>query len=430
MKLLYEIEIERNKNIFEDEKATYSERGKAMKEMYDNQLSLIELTKNEEIRLAEISSNELREKAKKARKDNVITEKEYISELINIAQVHSKKLMIIDEQYKTQKKEINNEIAKSYDVVIKQQWEYLNNLNAINQVEQNRNASNVAFLEKSTFDTIIKDYEEYERKKNEIAEDTQKERINLRLKELERELASNKYSAEDYQKLQSEKIQLEKEFANIQQKNAEEQAKILQKLAQDYKNFVQGFQNDVLGILPSFQKLLSEDFQKMISSLFEEGLDRQAIMAVATQITEVFQDMYNLMQKNSDAYYERQFETLEMQKDVAIRFAGDSAVAREEIERQYEQKRKQIERERAKQQKETAIFNATIDLAQGIMATIGQLGFPDAIPMIALLSALGAVQIGMIASQPLPAYAEGTLNHIGGSMLVNDGKGSNYGKLS
>ena len=104
MKLLYEIEIERNKNIFEDEKATYSERGKATKEMYDNQLSLIELTKNEEIRLAEISSNELREKAKKARKDNVITEKEYISELINIAQVHSKKLMIIDEQYKTQKK--------------------------------------------------------------------------------------------------------------------------------------------------------------------------------------------------------------------------------------------------------------------------------------------------------------------------------------
>ena len=69
-----------------------------------------------------------------------------------------------------------------------------------------------------------------------------------------------------------------------------------------------------------------------------------------------FQEMYNFMQQNSDAYYQRQFETLEMQKDVAIKFAGESVVAREEVERQYEERRRQIERERAKQQKEMALF--------------------------------------------------------------------------
>lgn len=470
MRLLYEIEIERNRKVFEDEKATYSERGKAMKEMYDNQLALIELTRNEEIRLAEISSNELREKAKKARKDGVITEEEYRNELINISQVYAKKLTIIDENYKNKKNEINNEIAKSYDVVIKQQWEYLKNLNAINQLEQNRSSSNVAFLEKATLNTILKDYEDYENKKNEIAEDAQKERINLRLKELERELASNRYSADKYQELQAEKIQLEKEFANIQQKNAEEHAKRLLELARKYKSFFNDVIRDAYGSFPSlydfihggFSEMLEQsgkmvsEYQEQIHSLEgtleslreagEEGsqeynealseletatqnlsqLQIKMALSVAVQVTEIFQDMYNLMQQNADAYFQRQFELLEMQKDIAIKNAGESTVAREEIERQYEEKRRQIERERAKQQKEQAMFNAIINLAQGIMATIGQLGFPAAIPMIALVSALGAVQIGMIASQPLPAYAEGTTNHIGGPMLVNDGNGSNY----
>lgn len=462
MKLLYEIEIERNKNIFEDEKATYSERGKAMKEMYDNQLALIKLTRDEEIRLLDL------EKAKNLEEVKNATDKNRA--IFEIEQDYSNKLSIIRQNYSKQETEINNEIAKSYDVVIKQQWEYLKNLNDINQLEQNRSSSNVAFLEKATFKTILKDYEDYENKKNEIAEDAQKERINLRLAELEIDLASNRYSADDYQKLQSEKIQLEKELANIQQKNAEEHAKRILELARKYKSFFNDVIRDAYGSFPSlydfihggFSEMLDQsgkmvsEYQEQIHSLEgtleslreagEEGsqeyndalsdlqtttqnlsqLQVKMALSVAVQVTEIFQDMYNLMQQNADAYFQRQFELLEMQKDIAIKNAGESTVAREEIDRQYEEKRRQIERERAKQQKEQAMFNAVINLAQGIMSTIAQLGFPAAIPMIALVSAIGAVQIGMIASQPLPAYAEGTNNHIGGAMLVNDGNGSNY----
>src|SRR5690606_31339047 len=192
-----------------------------------------------------------------------------------------------------------------------------------------------------------------------------------------------------------------------------------------------------------FSKLVSDEFQGMLTNStqlleqykselknLEEGsqeyidkqkaiadLTRNMVLSVAVQMVEVFQEMYNFMQQNSDAYYQRQFEILEMQKDVAIKFAGESVVAREEVERQYEERRRQIERERAKHQKDTAIFNAIINLSQGIMATLA-LGFPKAIPMIALLTALGTAQIGMIASQPLPGYEKGTEYHPVGSAIV------------
>jgi phage-related tail protein len=39
---------------------------------------------------------------------------------------------------------------------------------------------------------------------------------------------------------------------------------------------------------------------------------------------------------------------------------------------------------------------------------------------------MGAIQAGMVLAQKPPAYAEGTDNHSGGLMLVNDGVGSNY----
>ena len=103
MKLLYEIEIERNKNIFEDEKATYSERGKAMKEMYDNQLALIKLTRDEEVRLLNL------EKAKNLKEVKNATDKNRA--IFEIEQDYINKLTIIKQNYSKQETEINNEIA-------------------------------------------------------------------------------------------------------------------------------------------------------------------------------------------------------------------------------------------------------------------------------------------------------------------------------
>ena len=46
---------------------------------------------------------------------------------------------------------------------------------------------------------------------------------------------------------------------------------------------------------------------------------------------------------------------------------------------------------------------------------------PAAIPFIALQSALGAIQLATIISQPIPKYAKGTKDHKGGLAIVGDG---------
>jgi ribose 5-phosphate isomerase len=46
--------------------------------------------------------------------------------------------------------------------------------------------------------------------------------------------------------------------------------------------------------------------------------------------------------------------------------------------------------------------------------------------LLLFAAAIGAVQIGLVASQKIPQYFDGTDNHTGGLMLVNDGKGANY----
>jgi hypothetical protein len=71
-----------------------------------------------------------------------------------------------------------------------------------------------------------------------------------------------------------------------------------------------------------------------------------------------------------------------------------------------ELKQRQIMREMARIEKRQAVFNAIINTAAGITKAI-----PN-IPLMALAAAVGAFQIGVIASQPLPKFKKGGL--IGG----------------
>lgn len=70
----------------------------------------------------------------------------------------------------------------------------------------------------------------------------------------------------------------------------------------------------------------------------------------------------------------------------------------------------------AKWDKAQSIIQAIIATAMSILNS-SKLGFPLAIPFIALAAATGAVQVATIASQPLPAYEHGTDNHPGGLSL-------------
>ena len=166
-----------------------------------------------------------------------------------------------------------------------------------------------------------------------------------------------------------------------------------------YKEFREGFQDDFWAN-SGFDKInfIIENFDK----LKESGTD----MALA--MSEAFQQAFNTISEFSNANYQQMYSNLERQRDVSILFAGESTTAREEIDRQYEERRKRIQRQQAESQKRLAMFNIAINTAQGITSALAML--PPNVPLAVTIGIIGAAQLAMTASQPIPQFYKGTQN--------------------
>jgi hypothetical protein len=86
---------------------------------------------------------------------------------------------------------------------------------------------------------------------------------------------------------------------------------------------------------------------------------------------------------------------------------------------QYDQRRRQLEREKAQDAKTAAIFNAVIGTALAVVNAIA-IGPPQGYILAAISAALGAVEIGVIASQPLPQFAKGVIGLKGEGTETSD----------
>lgn len=124
----------------------------------------------------------------------------------------------------------------------------------------------------------------------------------------------------------------------------------------------------------------------------------------------ITQDIGNKIANDSIDRYDRQRDLLEMQKEEAIKNAGDSASAKAAIEEEYERKNKEINRKQAITKKKQTLFNIGMDTAQALMALWVNPGFPAAIPMAIAVGALGAAQFAIAAGTSLPSYYIGTDN--------------------
>jgi len=74
----------------------------------------------------------------------------------------------------------------------------------------------------------------------------------------------------------------------------------------------------------------------------------------------------------------------------------------EELEKETNRKRAEMEYKQAKRQKAMAIANILMNTALGIAKTLGETGF-FGIPLAAIVGAMGAVQLGIAVATPLPA---------------------------
>lgn len=98
------------------------------------------------------------------------------------------------------------------------------------------------------------------------------------------------------------------------------------------------------------------------------------------------------------------------------------------LEEETAKKEAEIAKKKAALQRKQAIFDKANSVAQAAIATALSLiqlwaspGWPAAIPMMAVVGALGAAQIATILATPIPKYAKGTDAHKGGLAIVGDG---------
>jgi hypothetical protein len=123
-------------------------------------------------------------------------------------------------------------------------------------------------------------------------------------------------------------------------------------------------------------------------------------------ITEAFQEMVNFMSSASENRFNQENDQNERQYNLATEFAGDSATAKAEIDKQYEAKKRAIANREAKAKKQLAIFNIVVDTAQAAISEYAKNGYVGAL----LALAIGAVELVMVNNQQVPQYWKGTDN--------------------
>ena len=210
----------------------------------------------------------------------------------------------------------------------------------------------------------------------------------------------------------------------------------IKKLKEEFRDYIQGFgqeffSNAGFGRTFDFFQKMDADGKTMFDKLGELADGSVEKYAATFQaISETAQEAFNFINQMSQENFDAEYERLEQEKNIALAFAGESDSARAEIERQAEERRKQIQKREFEAKKKQAIFNIGIDTAQAIISIWAQVPKVDfgvsAGLLTAFVSALGLAQIAAVNAQEVPAYKEGTENHKGGLMLVNDGSGSNY----
>lgn len=113
---------------------------------------------------------------------------------------------------------------------------------------------------------------------------------------------------------------------------------------------------------------------------------------------------FNIAAMNRDAETEAEITALQERLDKEVL----DAEQRENLQKEINAKEKKLRADKAKADRNAALFEVGINTGIGIAKTIANLGFPVAIPFVAAVAAQGALQAALIAARPIPQFDKGT----------------------
>ncbi len=210
---------------------------------------------------------------------------------------------------------------------------------------------------------------------------------------------------------------------DIAKKAAGNSKKIAEREIEDVKNKIL-LTNDYSKKSVSINQKQSDEILKITKKRIEEEMElerqkeeykRQIIEASVDTLMGIGNTLFsvradNLQQELSDLehYYTTDAEEARKNKDKKLI-----------TEKELAAKKLEIKRKQAQADKMEGIFNVGIATAQSIMNS-AKMGFPAAIPFIAMAAALGAVQLAAVASKPLPKYWKGRKGGKGEMAMVGE----------
>jgi hypothetical protein len=138
----------------------------------------------------------------------------------------------------------------------------------------------------------------------------------------------------------------------------------------------------------------------LLNTVTKDGfkLTKDNILEMANLATDALQETLNFASQMKEESIQHDIDNLDNQKAAELKSVGDNEQAKAAIEAKFAQKKLELEKKLEQQKKQQAIINVVIDTAQAIVKTGASLGYPAAIPFIALAAALGIAQIAAINS--------------------------------
>lgn len=400
-----------------DEAKNFNDRREAMENYYFQMQENAKLTYDEEIRLNDLSYKKQKETYRKAIEDGTATQE-------TLTQLEYQYLLnrnLIRTNFEEKSNQNTIEKAKALRGVLESITDQ-NSSNIISEkaLEDLRQVG--LYLANITKGTNVKGFEALDKKLKQIGDNERTRNAeNLRI-ELQRNIAEQENikltegkieQNQTYSALKGRELELQKEIQGIENEALKESTDLLKEKAVAVSDYLKSFTEGFFG---------ETGFPTLFKALNKEIIGFGENFAVTfNTVAEIAQETIAFLNQNQQAYFDAQYSRLEREKDIAIEFAGESTTAREEIERQYEERRKQIRRQEAEAQKQNAIFNAVINTAQAVVGALAKLPDPSAVPLSIAAGIIGAAQIATIASQPIPEYRMGTDFHKGGPAIVGDG---------
>lgn len=427
-----------------DEEKNKREQEKAAKDLANYQNDIDKRLSDTRISLIDDEYEKERAKAQKKYEENIAFIKGNSEEenklRANYEEILQNELRAIDKKYL---EKIDEEERKKIEASVKHQLEEKQQEYATLAIAYSQNMQKEIDDELERYRQGIISKEQYEKNKAEITQKYALREAQRAIDLLKEQIEISGLSDEEKFKIKETLAKAEIDLANkvrdakkkARDEETEDEKKYWEELEASLQHLEYVGNNAVDGLGTLFSGLMS-----LITKVVREGkLEIEdllgSISAISEGLTSIMVGMYDQQIEKIEEQQEKNEEAGEEEIERIEELAESGVISTEEAEarkraaeqatadknKELEKQKADLEQKQAKWQKANSIIQTTIATSQAIMKALAEAG-PFAGPILAaVIGAMGAAQVAIIASQPIPKYAKGTDNHPGGLAIVGDG---------